>query len=136
MLKIKRKTLPLLVYLLFSMCSLEGYEPRLKVAVYAGPGVSPNCLRYTLTTLNKLLDSRYRIETILPEQVIEEDWEEDTALFVMPAGADLPYCAALNGAGNQKIADYVEKGGPILESVPGPIMDEILLIFLPVQIWK
>mgnify|MGYP001030502596 CR=1 FL=1 len=35
-------------------------------------------------------------------------------LFVMPGGADLYYCEKLNGAGNRRIRDYVEKGGNYL----------------------
>lgn len=37
-----------------------------------------------------------------------------TALLVMPGGRDLPYCAALNGTGNQRIRSYVHKGGRYL----------------------
>jgi biotin---protein ligase len=29
----------------------------------------------------------------------------------MPGGADLPYCRVLNGAGNRKISQYVNRGG-------------------------
>ncbi len=32
-------------------------------------------------------------------------------MFVMPGGADLPYCKKLNGAGNDNIRAYVEEGG-------------------------
>jgi glutamine amidotransferase-like uncharacterized protein len=39
------------------------------------------------------------------------DCLEDTAVFFMPGGADLPYCAALNGAGNAVIRRFVESGG-------------------------
>ena len=35
-------------------------------------------------------------------------------LFVMPGGADLPFCAALNGAPNQRIRQFVERGGAYL----------------------
>lgn len=35
-------------------------------------------------------------------------------MFVMPGGADLPYCAKLNGAGNENIRTYVEDGGTYL----------------------
>ena len=35
-------------------------------------------------------------------------------IFVMPGGADLPYCAKLNGAGNENIRAYVEEGGTYL----------------------
>lgn len=32
-------------------------------------------------------------------------------IFVMPGGADLPYCKKLNGAGNAAIRHFVEQGG-------------------------
>lgn len=35
-------------------------------------------------------------------------------LFVMPGGADLPYCKKLNGTGNANIRNYVEEGGTYL----------------------
>lgn len=37
--------------------------------------------------------------------------DEDVSLFVMPGGADLYYTEKLDGAGNQAIRSYVEKGG-------------------------
>ena len=35
-------------------------------------------------------------------------------VFVMPGGADVPYCRKLNGAGNENIRAYVEEGGTYL----------------------
>lgn len=35
-------------------------------------------------------------------------------VFVMPGGADLPYCKKLNGKGNQNIRAFVENGGTYL----------------------
>jgi glutamine amidotransferase-like uncharacterized protein len=35
-------------------------------------------------------------------------------IFVMPGGADLPYCKKLNGLGNDNIRAYVEEGGTYL----------------------
>lgn len=35
-------------------------------------------------------------------------------LFVMPGGADLPYCKKLNGEGNENIRAFVETGGTYL----------------------
>lgn len=32
-------------------------------------------------------------------------------IFVMPGGADLPYCKKLNGIGNKKIRKFIEDGG-------------------------
>ncbi len=39
---------------------------------------------------------------------------DGAALFIMPGGADLPYCAALNGEGNRNIRRFVEGGGSYL----------------------
>jgi biotin--protein ligase len=36
------------------------------------------------------------------------------ALFVIPGGADLPYCKAFNGEGNRKISRYVRQGGSFI----------------------
>ncbi|UUZ62721.1 BPL-N domain-containing protein [Polaromonas sp. P1-6] len=39
---------------------------------------------------------------------------DDAVLFVMPGGADLPFCQALNGAPNERIRRFVEEGGAYL----------------------
>ena len=54
------------------------------------------------------------VRLIQPREVIEGKWMEGTALFVMPGGADLPYCRALNGRGNQNLSAFVEGGGSYL----------------------
>ena len=36
---------------------------------------------------------------------------DNADVLIMPGGADLPYCAKLNGIGNQKIKSFVEQGG-------------------------
>ncbi len=43
--------------------------------------------------------------------VIAGDIFKNTDIFVMPGGADLPYCRKLNGTGNDNIKHYVENGG-------------------------
>ena len=35
-------------------------------------------------------------------------------MLVMPGGADLPYCRTLNGEGNRRISQFVERGGSYL----------------------
>jgi len=39
---------------------------------------------------------------------------ENADIFVMPGGADLPYCRKLNGKGNANIRNFVENGGTYL----------------------
>ncbi|MFA5593343.1 MAG: BPL-N domain-containing protein [Micavibrio sp.] len=46
--------------------------------------------------------------------VIDANILDGADIFVMPGGADLPYCRALNGAGNAAIRRFVEKGGTYL----------------------
>ena len=43
--------------------------------------------------------------------VLNEPWTTTCALFVMPGGADLGYCRTLNGQGNRRITQFVERGG-------------------------
>lgn len=43
-----------------------------------------------------------------------EPWQGTTALLAFPGGADLPYCRELDGNGNDRIKDYVRRGGRYL----------------------
>ncbi|KAE9542201.1 biotin--protein ligase [Ursidibacter maritimus] len=52
----------------------------------------------------------YSAHLIKAEQLIQQGLE-DAAAFIIPGGADLPYCAKLNGVGNQLIRAFIEKGG-------------------------
>ena len=51
---------------------------------------------------------------ITSDAVLKEPWTSTCALLVMPGGADLPYCRILNGDGNRKIKQYVQRGGAYL----------------------
>lgn len=46
--------------------------------------------------------------------LIKEPWLSTCAMLVMPGGADLAYCASLNGAGNRRITQFVQNGGAYL----------------------
>lgn len=48
------------------------------------------------------------------ESVIDGRILQMADIFVMPGGADLPYCKKLNGAGNENIRAFVEDGGTYL----------------------
>lgn len=48
------------------------------------------------------------------DAIIKEPWTSSCALLVFPGGADLGYCRTLNGAGNRRISQYVERGGNYL----------------------
>ncbi len=48
------------------------------------------------------------------EAVIDGRILQMADIFIMPGGADLPYCKKLNGAGNKNIRAFVEDGGTYL----------------------
>ena len=48
------------------------------------------------------------------DALIKEPWTATCALLVIPGGADLPYCRTLNGEGNRRITQFVERGGAYL----------------------
>lgn len=84
-----------------------------QILVYNDSGVEETPLKQTLNMLHALTD-QYEIKTINANDIINTDWEENTALLVIPGGADIPYAKKLNGKGNQKIINYVKNGGSYL----------------------
>ncbi|KAL1955482.1 hypothetical protein VTO42DRAFT_8508 [Malbranchea cinnamomea] len=87
---------------------------RLNVLVYSGNGTTVDSVRQCLFTLRRLLSSNYAVIPVTGEMVIKEPWTASCALFVMPGGADLPYCRTLNGEGNRRIRQFVQRGGAYL----------------------
>lgn len=88
--------------------------PKPHLYVYEDAGASPTCVEQTLRLLTLLLGNDYEIATLDAQALIKGDWKAHTALFVMPGGADLPYCKKLDGEGNKQIRSYVEAGGSFL----------------------
>ncbi|KAK3503780.1 biotin-protein ligase [Neurospora crassa] len=86
----------------------------LNVLIYAGAGVTPECLRQCTESLKRLVGSRYAVSHITASTLKTEPWQSTCALLVFPGGADLPFCRDLNGPGNRVIADYVRNGGAYL----------------------
>lgn len=89
-------------------------QQKQKVLIYAGTGAGKDSVFQTLSTLKKNLGAKYEVRTVLALELIEQDWENETALLVVPGGADIPYTYLLNGKGNAKIKAYVENGGAFL----------------------
>ncbi|WPG99260.1 Hypothetical protein R9X50_00207100 [Acrodontium crateriforme] len=87
---------------------------RLNVLVYAGAGSSTFSVRLALHTLRTLLGPAYAVLTVTTAQILDEPWLSTCALLVMPGGADVAYCRALDGAGNQRIKQFVQTGGSYL----------------------
>lgn len=71
-------------------------------------------MRHALHSLRRLLSPYFAVSTLTAAALLAEPWPAQCALLVVPGGADLPYCASLNGAGNRRIAQYVRTGGSYL----------------------
>ena len=65
-------------------------------------------------TLRRLLSPNYAVLSVEGKAIVEEPWTGTCALLVFPGGADLGYCRTLNGEGNRRIIQYVERGGSYL----------------------
>ena len=101
-------------------------ENRSLIYVYTGKGASA---RSALSAARSLASSLplADVRTLSTTALLEGSWsrrrDESTssatasdtaavaAALVMPGGADLPYCADLNGRGNELIRGFVEEGG-------------------------
>ncbi|KAK9470975.1 biotin-protein ligase [Dipodascopsis tothii] len=86
----------------------------MNVLVYAGPGTTVESVAHCTATLRLLLSPYYSVHHVNATTLCTEPWQSMTALLAIPGGADLPYCQALNGEGNSRIAAYVNKGGRYL----------------------
>ena len=49
--------------------------------------------------------------SVTGDAIINEPWTATCAMLVVPGGADLGYCRTLNGEGNRRISQFVERGG-------------------------
>lgn len=105
---------------LLQWCSTLLFKPQLintvpeNILVYSGPGVGPLSLKNMLAMLRSLVSPKYTVKQIDQNILINESWLNDTALLVIPGGADLPYTQYLNGKGNENIRKYVHNGGKFL----------------------
>eukprot|EP00128_Syssomonas_multiformis_P004899 Colp12_sorted_trinity150504_noHs@14349 len=84
------------------------------IVIYGGAGACWSCITQAKATITEMVGASYNVKVITAESVISGEWAENTALFVMPGGQDLPYCKALNGTGNEKIKSFVQNGGKYL----------------------
>lgn len=76
--------------------------------IYQDEGVSEKCVQSLLTNIPKYLQIKAQI--ISANEILAGSLKPN-CLFVMPGGADLPYCAKLNGKGNDLIKAMVANGG-------------------------
>lgn len=83
----------------------------MKILVYNDEGVSAFSLAETLKTFRALSED---VEVVNHRTLIEEEWEKETKLLVIPGGRDIPYDRNLRGKGTEKIRRFVEEGGSYL----------------------
>lgn len=86
----------------------------MNVLVYSGSGTTAELVKHVVDLLRFHLLPYYAVVTVSEQALINDPWMFKTACLVVPGGADLPYCRALNGAGNAKIMKYVRGGGRYL----------------------
>jgi biotin--protein ligase len=67
-----------------------------------------------LYSLRRLLSPNYAVITVTGDALIKDPWTASCAMLVFPGGADLGYCRTLNGEGNRRIKQFVERGGTFL----------------------
>ncbi|EHY59008.1 Biotin-protein ligase [Exophiala dermatitidis] len=84
---------------------------RMNVLVYSGNGSTVESVRHALYTLRKLLSPNYAVIPVTGDMLIKEPWTASCAALVFPGGADQGYCNTLNGEGNRRIRQFVERGG-------------------------
>ncbi|CAD6566330.1 MAG: biotin holocarboxylase synthetase [Alectoria sarmentosa] len=83
----------------------------MNVLVYSGNGCTVEAVRHCVYSLRRLLSPNYAVISVDGNAIIKEPWTASCALLVFPGGADLGYCRTLNGEGNRRISQYVERGG-------------------------
>lgn len=82
------------------------------VCIYIDEGASFATL---LREIARELDhSRARLLPVMAEDLVDQDVLAGADVFIMPGGADLPYCAKLNGTGNLRLRCFIESGGTYL----------------------
>ncbi|KAL0264140.1 biotin holocarboxylase synthetase [Diplodia seriata] len=87
---------------------------RTNVLVYSGNGSTIESVRHCMWSLRRLLSPNYAVVPVDGNAIIKEPWSASCALLVIPGGADLGYCRTLNGEGNRRISQYVNRGGNYL----------------------
>jgi glutamine amidotransferase-like uncharacterized protein len=86
-----------------------------KIILYADQGVDGESLNHLTFTLKEMLGtSHYSLQKMDAKTLIEEPWEKQASLLIIPGGRDIFYHSLLNGRGTDKIRSFIEKGGKYL----------------------
>lgn len=83
----------------------------MNVLIYSGQGTTSESLKQCIESLKLHLSPYYAVSTISERALLHDPWMGKTSMLVMPGGADIPYCMALNGEGNRCIEQFVRRGG-------------------------
>lgn len=86
----------------------------MNVLVYSGRGTTTESVKHALESLRLHLSPNYAVVAVSESALLNDPWQYKTAMLVIPGGADLPYCDALNGQGNERITQFVKKGGKFI----------------------
>lgn len=85
------------------------------ILTYIDAGTSDGSSRVMRAIAQQLPPAAYEIRGVMADDLKHDAaLFDDAILFVMPGGADLPFCEALNGAPNERIRRFVEEGGAYL----------------------
>lgn len=89
----------------------DAWSKNQNLMLSAGNGSTVESVRHCLFTLRRLLASNYAVIPVTGDMLIKEPWTATCAAVVFPGGADQGYCNTLNGEGNRRIRQFVERGG-------------------------
>lgn len=90
------------------------HQSSFRFLISPGNGSTAESVKHCLYSLRRLLSPTYAVIAVSGDAIIKEPWTASCALLVFPGGADLGYCRTLNGDGNRRISQYVDRGGRYL----------------------
>ncbi len=86
-----------------------------QIIIYVDEGVGGYSLRHLVRSLRKSVDlSKYSLKRMDAVALLKENWESETALFIVPGGRDVFYHNKLKGEGVERISAYIRGGGSFL----------------------
>lgn len=91
--------------------TMESWRRNDNLMLTTGNGSTVESVRHCLFTLRRLLAPNYAVIPVTGDMLVREPWTSSCAAIVFPGGADQGYCRTLNGEGNRRIKQYVERGG-------------------------
>lgn len=87
----------------------------MNVLVYNGLGVSSESLHHTIRSLRQAIGHRYDIHLVTAQTLMQDPWETNCRLLLIPGGRDLPYVRDLSGPATRRIQRYLrDMGGKLL----------------------